>query len=168
MALRGLSFDVAAGTAHTNSTTETAIASYTFPAGSLQAGKCYKWEAVVRATATDSTDTLALVAYFGGTTLTTAVATLNATDVADNDVVFFQGTLQVRDADDSSTVVHLILTQNPAATGAGTLEYHHTITASLDTTAALLLEIGADWSVAAAANSCQSELFNVYEVIQDI
>lgn len=155
-----LNIDTAAGTAHTNSTTETAVASYTFGPGDLESGSVVEWECVVRATATNSTDTLTLVAYFGGTTLTTAIATLNAVDVADNDLVVFKGTITVRDADASGTYVASTLTQNPAATGAGTLEFHNTIE-SVDFTGSLLLEVGADWSVASASNSCQTETFNV-------
>lgn len=163
--LRLLSVDVADGTTHTNSTDEAVLASYTFPANSWQAGKVYEFVAACEVPDNNSTDTLTLRVRIGGTTLTgTAIFTSGAVDSADGDIAVIRGTLVVRDADSSSTVAYAVLGSNPDAATIAAGAHAGTV-ASLDATAAIYLELTADWSVAHADNQVNSLIFNVYEVV---
>ncbi len=166
MGLRAYSIATAAGSALTNSTAETVLGSVTLPADFCQNGKVIKFSAVVQATATNSTDTLQVIARFGPTTLTgTAIATSDAIDVANADMCFVQGEITIRDADSSGTFVSAVHVTGPDASGVDATEAHHTVTSSVDFTAALLLEITGTWSVANAGNSCRLESLNVYEIV---
>jgi hypothetical protein len=158
-----LSVETAAGTAHTNSTDEAVLGSYTFPAYFWQPGKVVKARAAVRATATNSTDTLTCYVRFGAAALTgTAIYTSAAVDVADDDIFVADIQITCRDADASSTLVCSVIGCNPDATGeAADIEF--TIVSTVDTTAATYLGITGDWSVASASNSCQLEALSVFE-----
>ena len=154
--------DAAAGTAHASSATETAIASHSFPANFFKGGQVIKWECVLRATATVGADTLDTVAYFGVTTLTTAICTTNQVNAVDDDIIYMTGTITMRDVDTSGTYVAATRTANLAASAATAgHESHVTITTAMDLTAAMLLEVGCDWDTA-NANSVQTEVFNVW------
>ena len=154
----------AAGAAHTNSTTEAAIASWTIPGYFFQAGRIIVVEGYCRATATNSTDTLTTRLVVGASTLAgTAIATSAAVDVANDDICAFRTIMHARDVDSSGTIVTQTIMNNPDATGQATRSFAVAV-ASLDMTAALLFEVGADWSVADAGNSVQMEQFLVYEI----
>jgi predicted RecA/RadA family phage recombinase len=151
---------VAASTAHANSTTETLLdKNFSIPAGTLKAGDILKIRACGIATATNSTDTLTAVLYLGGLA-GIALATTGAVDVANNDVFFFDVTVVVRTAGASGTLV---------ATGVQALGVPGTVTAkpfllgstTVDTTAALVVGVGADWSVANSGNSCRLDVLTV-------
>ena len=149
------------GTAHTNSTTEAVLDSVTIKAGTLQAGKVLRFRGKIRATATNSTDTLTVNAsvHTSAATGGTAVGTSGAVDVADNDVVYY-------DID--------LIPQSAAGSSAGTIEVHGTMSApgaegtattrvvpqalsSINYLADQYFVISADWSVASASNSCVAE-----------
>ena len=154
---------IAAGTAHTNSTDEAVLASYTLAGYAFQPGKAYGFSALVQATATNSTDTLAIRIRLGPTTLTgTAMVTSAAVDVADADFYLVEGTLLARDVDSSSTVWGQGI-GGFSTTGESAAVYANSIT-TLDLTVANLLELTADWSVASAGNSCRAERFEVFEI----
>jgi hypothetical protein len=87
-----LSVLTAAGTPVTDTTAETSMGGYTFPANFWQAGKVVKFSGFVRTTASDSTDTLLVKVKIGSTTLITTAAV----DVADGDVCAFSGVLACR------------------------------------------------------------------------
>jgi len=158
-----LNVDVADGTTHTNSQTETAIASATIEGGMLWDGAVIEFDAIVEVPDQNTTDTLTLVVYYGGTTLTTAIASSTAHDVADGDVWHCKGRIVVRDADSSGTYIAWVEAgDTPVASGAAIAnDIHVTQTASVDFTADTLLEIGADWSVAHADNQVNTVTFNV-------
>lgn len=154
-----------AGTALTNSTTETVLASTTLAPYSLQPGKVYHLHGTVIATATNSTDTLTVNIEVGPTTLTgTAVATTGAVDVADNNVMAFDIWFTVRNASSASVVI---------ASGTGTiLGAEGTATSrvvyeslSLDNSVTQRVEVTGTWSVASASNSCRSDQFILTELI---
>lgn len=146
----------AAGTALSNSTTETALASYSIPANYLRAGSLIKfgWQGI--ATATNSTDTLLIKAYVGST----AVATGTATDVADNNIFEGQATVSIRTIGSSGTFVATSNhTKVPAASLTASRVSEITASTTLDTTAAVVLSVKGTWSVASASNSCRADTF---------
>lgn len=154
--------DTAAGTAVTNTTTETAAASFTFAGGTLQDGNVIEFEAIIRVTADNSTNTIDVVLYYGASALTTAICTTDQVDAAATDIMVFKGSITIRDADSSGTYTASTWTKaEPSATGAGTLEHHYTQTTSVDFTADTVLSVGIAWSAASTGNSAQSEVFNV-------
>lgn len=157
------------GTAHTNSTTEAVLDSVKIAAGSLQAGKVFRFRGKVRATAENSTDTLTVLATvhtsaaIGGTT----IGTSGAVDAAANDVVYY-------DID--------LIPQSAAGSSAGTIEVQGTMTAlgaegtvtaravhqalsSINYLADQYFVITGDWSVASASNSCVAESCVAEELI---
>lgn len=165
MTMRLLNADLSAGTTLTNSTTETALCTYTFPAYALQAGKVYQFEAAFLVPDQNSTDTLLLKGYLGATGIgDTAIFTVNATDVADGDLAVVRGTLVVRSVGSAGVVAALSFASDAdAATEAAGA--HYVLVSSLDTTAALNLVIAGTWSVAHADNQVASQMFNVYEIV---
>lgn len=147
---------IAASSAHTNTTTDANLDSFTIPADALKAGDVIEIEAQGIATATNANDTLTVILTVGGVT----IASTGAVDVADNDIWHFKATVQVRTHGASGTIV-----------GCGTvaLGVEATVTAkpfkkastSFDTTAACVVAINADWSAASASDSCRNDVLVV-------
>lgn len=170
MGLRNLTTTTAAGTAVSNTTTETALngALFTIPANTLRAGVAYHLKGTVRATATNSTDTLQ-VRVRGHTAATlaagTAVAASGAVDVADNDVVHLDLRVCPRSAAGSTagTVAVDGVISAPGAEGTATTRVAFEIL-TVDYTAAYYIGATGVWSVASASNSCQVETFIVDEI----
>ena len=162
-----LNVDVAAGTAHSNSTDETAVATYTFPANAMQKGKVYGFCGVIRASATNSTDTLTGKLTVVDSVGTYTVVTTAAVDVDNGDMYLIKGTVTVRDVPGSTAAVLVECEYSDPGTPGDSSEAGVTADfaiLSLDTTGSMTLNITADWSVANAGNSCQSEIFNVWEI----
>ena len=152
----------AAGTALTNTTTETVLSSVVLPAGSFLVGKTYRVRGSVRATATNSTDTLRIQVRLGPTTLTgTAVFDAAAVDVANDNVMVFDLEFVPRATLTDVAVVGFGSTEGAA--GTVTMRAAHAIVSSLVFTVAQRIEVTGTWSVASASNSCICETFNVYE-----
>lgn len=161
--LNVLNVATAAGTAHTNSTDETAVATYSFPANAMQKAKVYGFECLVRATATNSTDTLTGKLTIVDSVGTYTVLTTSAVDVANGNYYSIRGTLTVRDTPSTTSAVQAsVVYSDPGANGTAVKAAYSSL--SLDTTAAMTLNVTADWSVANAGNSCQAEVFNVWEI----
>ena len=159
-----LDIDTAAGTALTNSTTETVLASHVLPANSLQKFQEYEIATLVRATATNGTDTLRVRLRIGATTLTgTVVADSTAVDVADNDVVSMRTLCDVRSHGTAGSMVCYVVSTILGAEGTVTARAAFEVLTSLDTTAALRIEVTGVWSAASASDSAQSEGFVVIE-----
>jgi hypothetical protein len=156
---KNLHSQIAVGTALTNSTTETALASYTIKGGTLAAGKSIAFDATFVTTAAQSTDTLTLKVYIGST----AIATFTAEDQTTNDVSVITGKLTSRSLAASATVVGWVLGTDADATGEAARGFV-AVTGSLDTTADLVLSIKGTWSAQSAADSVQCESFNVIEL----
>jgi len=158
--MRLLSFSTAAGTAHTNSTTETSIAQKLFAADELVVGKAYEWEVLARATSTNSTDTLTMRVRYGTSatvTSNTSCAATGAVDAVDDDIHTARVRLYIASA---TRHILTIYTGDPDAEGITAVEqYSEIFTATADT--AYYLDVSADWSVAHADNSVQSEVWNV-------
>jgi hypothetical protein len=157
---------LAAGTALTNSTTETVLASHELPALSLQVGKTYRVTGLVRATATNSTDTLNVRIRVGPTTLTgTVCAASGAVDVANDDCVRFDLQFTVRSISAANAAVVIVdgFLSAPGAEGTATARVAFE-SLSLTSTSAQKIEVTGVWSVASASNSCQAESFTVSEI----
>jgi hypothetical protein len=156
---------LSAGTALTNSTTETVLGSYEIPANGLQAGKVYQLSGAVVATATNSTDTLRIRVRVGPTTLTgTVVADSAAVDVANGDVVAWNLTATVRNTGSTSVVLVSGFCSAPGAEGTATARVAFE-SLSLDSTVAQKIEATGVWSVANAGNSCRCDSFIVAEMV---
>lgn len=154
--------NTAAGSALTNSTSETVLGSATLPASSLVAGAVLRFQALVKVTANNSTTTLTVRVRLGGTTLTgTALVASTATDTAANNILLVQGELVARAAPAASAaIVGSGWFSEPAAAG-GAAKSWSLDAANFATNAALLLEVTGQWS-AADANSCQLEHLTVH------
>jgi hypothetical protein len=154
--------NTAASTAVSNTTTETLFdKSYSLPANTLKAGTLVRIRYQGIATATNSTDTLAIKLYIGGLSGTVLISHA-ATDVANNDVFSGEMSLICRTAGASGTIVGAGTYKSvPAA--AGTATYKDAILASttIDTTAAQVIGVSAQWSVASASNSCRLDFLSV-------
>lgn len=156
---------LAAGTALTNSTTETVLGSYEIPANGLQAGKVYTLSGAVVATATNSTDTLRIRVRVGPTTLTgTVVADSGAVDVANGDVVAWSLTATVRNTGSTSVVIVSGWCTAPGAEGTATARVAFE-SLSIDSAVAQKIEATGVWSVANAGNSCRCDHFTVAEAV---
>lgn len=151
----------AAGTAYSDSTTETALGSGTIPANSLEVGSVIKVRFQGIATATNSTDTLTIKLYIGGLS-GTALISMAATDVADNNVFTGEYELVVRTTGASGTIVGVGTFKSiPAAEGTMTIKDDILASTAIDTTAAQVVAVSGDWSVASSSNSCRLDILNV-------
>lgn len=148
---------VAASTAVTNTTTETAFdKAVNIPANTLKVGDVIRVRAQAIATATNSTDTLDLQLRLG----TTDILATGAVDVANNDIGYIDADIVIRTIGASGTMV---------AAGVVALGVPGTVTAkpklmastAIDTTAAISVNVSATWSVANAGNSCRLDVLDV-------
>lgn len=154
----------AAGTALTNSTTETSLARKAFSADELLPGKVYRFAGAVRATATNSTDTLALGVRFGTSDTpgsNTACAASAAVDVVNDDVGMVDGILEVQSA--TRAVIYGTLSDVDAEGSKLQATFFQVLTIAAGT--AYNLDLTGTWSVASASNSCQAEAFHVVEAV---
>ena len=155
---------MAASSAYTNSTDETAISSLTIPANTLVAGSTIRVRAAGIATATNASDELTVQLKFdtSATAIGSAesIVSTGAVDVADNDIYDIDCVITVRTAGSSGTgiAVGSMCPMNAASTArTTTLKSSFTI----DTTSANVLQVTADWNAANAGNSMRSDLFTV-------
>ncbi|MGA0944860.1 MAG: hypothetical protein ACO3UW_03710 [Candidatus Nanopelagicales bacterium] len=170
MSLRLLDVAVAQGDAHTNTTTEGSLARHTFAANALQAGKVYMVTGSCIVSDNNGTDTLTLALRFGASstvTSNTAVVSTAAIDSADADAAMFLCFVSVRSAGEAGVVViHGEICQADAIAVGTTPTFGFTkVITGVDTTAALYLDLTADWSAAHADNIVAAESFLVAEVV---
>lgn len=151
----------AAGTALSDSTTETSLGSVTIPANTLQAGSLIQIRFQGIATATNSSDTLAVKLYIGGLT-GTALLSLTATDVVDNNVFTGEYELAIRTIGSTGTMVGVgVYKSVPAAEGTMTTKDDILASTTIDTTAAQVVAVSGTWSAASASNSCRLDFLRV-------
>jgi hypothetical protein len=154
--------NVAASTAHSDTTTEALFdTQYSIPANTLKAGSVVKVKFQGIATATNSSDTLTVKLYIGGLS-GTAILTGTATDATNNDIFTGEATIVIRTAGASGTLV-AVASGNivPAATRVAVPVFQITASTTIDTTAAQVVGVGADWSVASASNSARLDIMVV-------
>lgn len=158
----------AAGTALTNTTTETVMAGTTLPAYHFQIGKRYRIRGTVRATATNSTDTLQVRLRIGTATLTgTVIVDGTAVDVANDNLVHFEveGIVRAIGAGASGcTVAWTGFASIAGAEGTVTSRVAFEIDTT-DSTVTNYVQITGAWSVASASNSAIAEAFTVDELV---
>lgn len=154
--------NTAASTAISNTTTEALFdTQYSIPADSLRPGQLIKIRYQGIATATNATDTLTIVLYIGGLT-GTALLTHAATDVANNNVFSGEYELIIRTIGASGTMVGCGTKKSvPAAEGTATYADDILASTTIDTTAAQVIGVSADWSVANAGNSVRLDFLRV-------
>jgi hypothetical protein len=155
--------NTAASAAHTNTLTEALFdKQYSIPANSLIAGQVIKVRYQGIATATNATDTLTIKLYIGGLA-GTALLTGTATDVANNNIFAGEATIIIRTIGATGTFVAVgTHTELPAASGTAVHDITEiTASTTIDTTAAQVIGVGADWSVADAGNSCRLDILTV-------
>lgn len=152
---------VAASSAVSNTTTETAFSNgtVTIPKNTLKVGDTIRVRAQGIATATNSTDTLTVKLKLGST----VVVTTGAVDVADNDIFVIEAWLTIRTIGASGTFV---------ASGAVSLGASGTVTrkavflasTAIDTTADNTLTVTATWSAASSSNSVRMDALTIEQV----
>jgi len=160
MSSRVIQTATAAGTAHSDSTTEASIARKIFAANELKPGQVWQFDCALRATATNSTDTLTVAVRFGSSatvTSNTACATSAAVDVANDDLSIVRGFLHVHSA--TRAVLTILMSDCDAEGTMAAEQYVEILTIAADT--AYYLDVTADWSVASSGNSVQAEAFAV-------
>ncbi len=154
--------NVAASTAVSNTTTETLFStSYTLPANCLKPGSLIRlrWQGI--ATSTNSTDTLTIKAYIGGTS-GTLLFTHAATDVANDNVFQGEYELIIRTIGSSGTMVGCGWGKSvPAAEGTATFKDDILASTTINTTTSKVIGVSAQWSVASASNSCRLDFMRV-------
>jgi hypothetical protein len=153
---------VAASAAHSDTITEALFdKQYSIPANTLVAGSVIKVRFQGIATATNSTDTLTIKLYIGGLS-GTAILTGTATNASDNDIFTGEALIQIRTAGASGTLV-AVASGNivPALTRVAVPVFQITASTAIDTTAAQVVGVGADWSVASASNSARLDIMVV-------
>lgn len=157
-----------ASAAISNTTTETPFSTnYSIPANTLQVGSKIRIRYQAIATATNSTDTLAIKLYLAtditaGAIVGTALISHAATDVADNNVVQGEFELIIRTVGASGTVVGCGTYKSvPAAEGTMTIKDDILASTAIDTTVAQIAAVTATWSVASASNSCRLDVMIV-------
>jgi hypothetical protein len=154
--------NTAASTAISNTTAQTLFdTQYSIPANSLRAGQRIKIKYQGIATATNSTDTLAIGLYIGGLSGIALLAHA-ATDVANNNVFSGEYELIVRTVGASGTIVGCGTGKSvPAAEGTATYKDDILASTAIDTTAAQVIGVAATWSVANAGNSVRLDVLSV-------
>lgn len=152
---------LAAGTALTGSSTETALGSFSIDASTLKAGTVVKIRYQGIATATNSTDTLTIKTYIGGLS-GTALLTSSATDATNNDIFEGEVTLVVRTAGASGTFVAVGgHTKVEGASGTATRVSAITASTTIDTTVAQVVAVSGQWSTTSGSNSCRLDILTV-------
>lgn len=148
---------VGPSTAISNTTTETAFdKSVALAANSLKVGDVIRTHFQGIATATNSTDTLAVKLYVG----TVNVLTIAAVNATDNDIFYGFFDTVIRTIGASGTLVGCGISAALGATGGAAITAYKAST-TVDTTAALDVSVKATWSVASASNSCRLDVLNV-------
>ena len=149
----------AASAAVSNTASETTFdnSSYTIPANSLKVGDIIRIRTQGIATATNSTDTLAIAVKIGST----ALYTFTANDVVNNDIWTGEVEMTVRSIGASgAAVVDIVGTLDVDADKDPAIGSFKAST-TIDTTGDLALTVTATWSVANSGNSCRADVFNV-------
>jgi hypothetical protein len=92
----------------------------------------------------------------------TAILTGTATDVANDDIFTGEALIQIRTAGGSGTLVAVgSMSIVPAASGTAVPVYQIVASTSIDTTAAQVVGVGADWSTNNAGNSARLDIMAV-------
>jgi len=149
----------AAGTALTNSTTETVLSTQTVDGTGLAVGDVIHVVSQGIATATNSTDTLTIKLKVG----TEEISTTGAVDVEDDDIWYIDAYITVRAIGSSGKIIGAGI-QILDAVGTAPVVFNKA-EATEDISGDTTITITGKWSVANAGNSCRSDMFMI-EVIR--
>lgn len=160
---------IADGTALATSTTLTDISptpNITIPANLLEPGSLLRWRAYGRF-GTTSTPTLLLGLYYGGVAGTAICATSAVTTptTVTNQSWVFEGEARLRTAGSSGTILGVGVAYNITTGKVDVAPATAPATATIDTTAAKALTIGAQWGTSNAANTITCHHFSVELVV---
>lgn len=152
----------------TNTTTETLFDRwYTMPANTLDDGpsgnnskRLVKIKFWGIATSTNSTDTLRVRLYIGGTGTAppsggTTLIDIPATDVSNNDIFAGEFTFWSPTQGVSGTIVGYGGYHDFGAAASANYQSAYLSSTTIDTTGSLRIGVSAEWSVASASNSCR-------------
>lgn len=153
------------GTALANSTTITDISptpNITIPANLLEVGSLLRWRAFGRFSTT-GTPTLLLGIYYGavaGTAIAATAATTTSSGVT-NTTWVFEGEARVRSVGSSGTILGAGLAYGITTNGFVPAPATAPAAATVDTTSAKAVTIGATWSAASASNTITCHHFSL-------
>lgn len=154
--------NTAASTAISNTTSETLFSTqYTLPANTVTPGSVIRIRYQGIATATNSTDTLAIKLYIGGLT-GTVLLSHTATDVADNNVFSGEYELIFRTIGATGTMIGCGTCKSvPAAEGTATYKDDILASTTIDTTADKVIGVSATWSALSASDSVRLDFLRI-------
>lgn len=159
---QGIIYKAIANTSAINTTsTETVVYSTTIPANSLKVGDQLTVEGLIYNISVNATPTLRGRIRFGPTTITgTIVCDTGTISVIADNWLLLRATITVQAIGASGSIVasgssHSIATSTNAGQSLAI------VATTVDTTAALLLELTALWSASHASNSCRGQQFTV-------
>lgn len=160
MGSRIVHMDTAAGTALTNTVTETSLCGYDFAANELLPGKRYTFDAVINTTASAGQNLTAQVRFGPNAAAgsNTSIASSGAVAAAADDMSVIRGFIDVHSA--VRYVIGVYYSQVDAA-GEAVLLDMNVFTATANT--AYYLDITGTWGAAAVTESVRSEAFTVIE-----
>ena len=152
---------VANGSAINTTSTETVVYSATIPANSLKVGDEIRVYGVIYNISVNATPTLRGRIRFGGTTLTgTAVSDTSTISVIADNWLILNATIQIQAIGASGSFVASGQSNSIANTTNATQSIA-TAATTIDTTAAILVELTALWSASHLSNSCRGQQFTV-------
>jgi hypothetical protein len=161
---RIVDMNLAAGTAVSNTVTQSSLAKYHFKQNELSEGKIFEFECLTRVTAQNSTDTVAVGVTFGTNATTpgsnTACGIDTAVDAAVNDIAIARGRIHVQSA--TRAVMTLELSDSDTEGTISMEPYVQILTIAADTD--YYLDVTATWSVASSSNSVQAEAWATTEL----
>jgi len=151
---------VAVSSEHENTVTEALFDQYyTIPANTLKAGDLVKIRYQGIVVDSNDTDTLTIVLYLGGLAGTALMST-TAVNAEDNDIFIGDCSVIIRTAGASGTFVSCGMFCDSDAAGEA-MKAAFVASTAIDTTAAQVIGVGADWSVAHADNECRLDFLSV-------
>lgn len=154
----GLAYAATTATTLTNSTSETALGSYTIPANTLKAGTSLRFRAVVRVTGNAAADTITFKGKLGSTALFTSAAVA----MVANDIAIVEGHITSRAAPGASAAVasntRATVTVGGTAASVGSVP----APSNFATNGALVLALTGQWSAASASDIAICDQFDVW------
>lgn len=158
-------FHITDGAAYASATALTDVSptpNITLPANFLEIGMTIWWTAWGRFSTT-STPTLLLGLYYGGVAGTAICATAAVTtpSAVTNQTWRFEGEARVRSIGSSGTIIGTGVVENISTVATNMAPATAPATATIDTTAAKALTIGAQWGTNSASNTLTCHHFAV-------
>ena len=161
--------DTASGTTLTGTSTEGSLARYIIPANTLVAGSTIRIKAAGSIPDQNSTDTLTIRIRIGSSSTVTSNATAfvsAAIDSEDGDLFFLDSLITCRGVGATAAIIAINHYQDPDVAGTAT-KWSSAGGITVNTTAALYLDVTGDWSAADPDNQVNTEVF-VVDIVNPI